>query len=257
MPSCFLPSRVGSSKRNKPNNDLIEYLGFSNPDIYILNKSLLRNIDRVIQDDFMPNLTLITFEVLLIIVIPLIILLLGGKWPLKTIILCLLLIPILWYLTYSPIHELSHALGTFLAGGKVTEYKLIPSFWEGVFAVAWIKYVGLNLRWQVLVMTCAPYVIDLFSIIIGGLVLQRYQSRSAFGVGLLFMLLSLRPTFDIACEAIGFYTGFRGDLWHIQQKMGSFILASFLILSLGLSLFFIFKITKRHKGFVEQNSVKE
>lgn len=84
----------------------------------------------------MPNSILFIFETLLIIPIPLVILYLRGKWPMKMIAICLIAIPILWYLTYAPLHELSHILGTYLAGGKVVDVKPIPSFWMGEFAVA-------------------------------------------------------------------------------------------------------------------------
>lgn len=64
------------------------------------------------------------------------------------IAICLITIIILWYLTYAPLHELSHIVGTYLAGGKVVDVKLIPSFWMGEFAVAWITPVGLSHPWQ-------------------------------------------------------------------------------------------------------------
>ena len=204
----------------------------------------------------MPDLKFITLEVLMIIVVPLLFLFLRGKWPLKTTIICLFVIPVIWYLTYSPIHELSHALGTYIAGGRVTEYKLIPSFWEGVFAVAWIKHTGLDLPWQNLVMSSAPYLVDLMSIIAGGFVLVHNKNKNALLIGSIFMLLNLRPTFDIICEAIGFYSGYKGDLYNIQLNVGNMVLSSFLIVALGLSFFLIYSILKRHTEFFEKPSVR-
>jgi hypothetical protein len=66
-----------------------------------------------------PDPLLITFEILLTIVTPLLALYLRGQWPLRTVTACLCGIPVVWYLTYAPIHELSHALGTTLVGGKI------------------------------------------------------------------------------------------------------------------------------------------
>jgi hypothetical protein len=202
----------------------------------------------------MPDLSIITLEALVLIVVPLLVLYLIGKWPLKITVICLFVIPVLWYLTYAPVHELSHALGTYLAGGKVIEIKLIPSFWKGEFAVAWITPVGLDRLWQKLLMSSAPYLLDLVSIIVGAVVMMRNRSRNAFWVGTIFMLLSLRPTFDLFCEAIGYYNGFMGDLYHIQLIVGSVILTSFLVVSLGLSLFLLYVILKRYKGFYEKHS---
>jgi hypothetical protein len=131
----------------------------------------------------MNDAMLITIEILLIIVIPLIMLYLRGKWPLNIIVMCLLVIPILWYLTYAPIHELSHILGTYLAGGKVVGHKIIPRFWMGEFAVAWVKTIELTHPWQNLVMLSAPFLLDLVSIIAGAVVLHRRLSKNAFWVG--------------------------------------------------------------------------
>jgi hypothetical protein len=57
-------------------------------------------------------------------------------------------IPVLWYPTYSPLHELSHVAGTYLAGGKVTYVKLIPKFWIGEVARAWITTDGIKESWH-------------------------------------------------------------------------------------------------------------
>ncbi len=189
---------------------------------------------------------LTTFEILLTIVTPLLALYLRGRWPLRTVTACLFGIAAVWYLTYAPIHELSHALGTILVGGKVVEIKLIPSFWEGTFAVAWVKVAGLGQSWPV--MTGAPYVIDAACVIVSLVVLRRRLSRNALVVGLLLMLLCLRPTFDLVCETIGFVGGFHGDLWHIQLIVGSAPLWSFLLVSLALSLVSVVVIVRRFGG---------
>ena len=189
---------------------------------------------------------LTTFEILLTIVTPLLALYLRGRWPLRTVTACLFVIPVVWYLTYAPIHELSHALGTILVGGKVVDIKLIPSFWEGTFAVAWVTTTGLGQSWPV--MTGAPYVLDVACLIVSLVVLRRRLSRNVLVVGLLLMLLCLRPTFDLVCETIGFVGGFHGDLWHIQLIVGSAPLWSFLLVSLALSLVSVVVIVRRFGG---------
>lgn len=91
---------------------------------------------------------LMTCEILLTVFVPLLVLYLRGSWPLRMIIPCLLTIPILWYLTYAPLHELSHVVGTYLVGGRVTYIKLIPSFWAGEFGGAWITTDSITRSWQ-------------------------------------------------------------------------------------------------------------
>lgn len=119
------------------------------------------------------SIVLATSETLVVIVVPLLILYLTGPWSMRIATPCLVVIPVLWYLTYSPIHELSHVLGTYLAGGTVTQVKLIPSFWRGEFARAWITPRGLDARWQQLVMTSSPYVLDGLSVAAGFFALTR------------------------------------------------------------------------------------
>jgi hypothetical protein len=47
-------------------------------------------------------------EILLVVVLPLLVLYLKGNWPVRKILPSLLFIPILWYFTYAPLHELGH-----------------------------------------------------------------------------------------------------------------------------------------------------
>ncbi len=163
---------------------------------------------------------MVTLEILLTIVAPLLLLYLKGRWPQRVTISCLLVIPVLWYLTYAPIHELSHVLGALAMGGTVTQVKLIPSFWRGEFGRAWITPHGLDAWWQQLVTTSAPYVLDLVSVVVGFFALRGRRPAGAFALGVALMLLCLRPTFDVVCETVGLATGARGDPWCLAQDFG-------------------------------------
>jgi hypothetical protein len=192
---------------------------------------------------------LITFEILAVIVTPLLVLYLRGTWPLRTSIPCLLSIPFLWYLTYAPIHELSHAAATYVVGGQVISMKLIPRFWLGEFGRAWITPVGITEGWQQLIMTGAPYILDVVCLTVVIFVLQRGFSENAFVLGLVFMLLCLRPAFDFVCEPIAFLSGDRGDLFYIEGLIGSLMMRLLLLLAIGLAVFAIVSILKRFVGF--------
>jgi hypothetical protein len=199
----------------------------------------------------MISLWIVTLEILVTIVAPLLYLYLRGTWALRNIIFCLFVIPVLWYLTYSPLHELSHVAGTYLAGGKVTYIKLIPRFWLGEFAQAWITREDITQGWQLLVSTGFPYILDVLSVATGIWFLQRGFAKSAFLVGLVFMLVCLRPFFDLICEAIAFYAGNRNDLYWIAQIVGEFSTWTFLTLSLGLSLVSTLTVLRRFTKFPE------
>ena len=197
---------------------------------------------------------LITIEILAVVVMPLLLLYIKGTWPLRTSIPCLLSLPLLWYLTYAPIHELSHAAATYVVGGQVVYMKLIPRFWIGEFGRAWITPVGLTEGWQQFIMTASPYILDVVCLTAGIFVLQRGFSKNAFVVGLVFMLLCLRPAFDFVCEPIAFLSGDKGDLFYIEGYIGSLMMWLFLLLSIGLFLFAVVSILRRFVGFPETPS---
>lgn len=198
------------------------------------------------------NYLLVTFVILFTVVAPLLVLYLRGTWKPQAMVACMSTIPILWYFVYAPIHELSHLLGAYLVGAQVVEVKLIPRFWAGEFAGAWIKSVGFTSEWRQLIMTFSPYFLDLLSIAVGVYVLKRKLTRNAFLIGFLFMLLCLRPAFDLVCETIGFATGFRGDLFHIALTVGEFATWTFLALAIASSIYAIIVVIERFKGFPQE-----
>lgn len=196
-----------------------------------------------------------TLEICLTIVTPLLFLYLRSSWPQRSIIPCMVSIPVVWYPVYSPIHELSHVAATLLIGGKVTSIKLIPSFWRGEFGRAWITSEGITQSWQQLFATTAPYILDVVCLVTGIVVLQRTFSRSPFVVGLVFMLLCLRPAFDFVCESVGFLTGDRGDFYAMQSIIGTGPIWMFMVFMLGLSGLAVVRVLGRFVGFPETLTV--
>ncbi|NJC98404.1 MAG: hypothetical protein FIB03_19080 [Anaerolineae bacterium] len=187
----------------------------------------------------MQNYPVYTFEILLIVVMPLLVLYIKGSWPLRKVIPCIMVIPILGYFTYAPLHELSHAAGIYLVGGKVIVWKLIPRFWLGEFARAWLTPSGINQWWQQLTMTVFPYIMDIVCFIVAIFSFRRGSSRNPFLIGLAFMLLCLRPACDFVFEPIAFLSGDRGDFYAIQQIVGPFAILSFILISIGLAVYSI------------------
>ena len=199
----------------------------------------------------MTDHVLITLEILVTVVSPLIFLYRKGSWPLRATVPCLVSIPILWYPLYAPLHELSHIAATYLVGGTVLEYKLIPRFWIGEVGRAWIQTEGVSKGWQQMVTTSAPYAIDVLCLIAGLVVLRRTFSQRPFLIGFVFMLLCLRPAFDFVCESIGLLGGDHGDFYAIQGIIGSTLTWSLIVFSLALSLFSIMTVLRRFIGFPE------
>jgi len=196
----------------------------------------------------MSTSLLVIVEILLVVVLPLLLLYLRSRWPLHATIVGVVCIPVLWYFTYSPLHELSHVTATYLVGGTVTSMKLIPSFWLGEFGRAWITTAGVTEPWRHTVTTVAPYLLDIACLVLGLALLRRGFSANAFMVGFMFMLLCLRPGFDFVCETIAFLLGDRGDVYHLEEAAGSNATWLFFLLSLSLSQFVIGTVLKRFRG---------
>ena len=194
---------------------------------------------------------LITLEIFLAVVSPLLFLYLRSHSPLRTTIFCLFVIPILWYLSYALLHELAHVAGAYLVGGKVVGYKLIPRFWAGELGRAWITPEGLTQIWQQMVCTTFPYVLNVMCIVVGLVILDRRRFDNPLLVGLLFMLLVLRPAFDFLSELTGLLSVNRGDYDAIERVIGRSLTWLYILFSLVLSSVSIIIILRRFAGFTE------
>ena len=197
----------------------------------------------------MQNYLLYTCEILLVVVMPLLVLYLKGNWPLRKVIPALVIIPVLWYFTYAPLHELSHAAGVYLVGGKVIDYLLIPRFWLGEFSGGWVTPSGITQSWQQLTFSAFPYLLDNVCFVVATFVFRRDFSRNPFFIGLAFMLLCLRPAIDFVFESIGFLSGWRGDLYNVQQIVGPFAIWSFILISIGLAIYSISSTLSHYVSF--------
>ncbi len=197
----------------------------------------------------MQNYLLSTCEILLVVVVPLLVLYIKGTWPLRKVISPLVIISVLWYFSYAPLHELSHAAGAYLVGGKVLEYKLMPRFWLGEFGGAWIRPSGITHSWHQLTMSAFPYMLDIVCFVVAIVVFRRASSRNPFLIGLALMLLCLRPAMDFVFEPIGLVSGIRCDLYAIQQMVGPLATWSFILVSIALAGYSISSALTHFVGF--------
>ena len=197
----------------------------------------------------MQTYPIYTGEILLFLVMPLLVLYLKGNWPLRKVIPPLVIIPVLWYFTYAPLHELSHAAGLYLVEGKAIDYLLIPRFWLGEFGGAWVTPSGITQSWQQLTFSAFPLMLDIVCFVVALFVFRRSFSRNPFFIGLVFMLLCLRPAGDFVFEPIGFLSGDRGDFYALQQIIGPFAIWSFILISIGLAIYSISSTLSRFVSF--------
>ena len=85
-------------------------------------------------------------------------------------------------------------------------------------------------------MTSPPYLLDGLSVAVGFFALSRRRLIRPFALGVAFMLLCLRPAFDVVCETVGFALGARGDLYDIALATGYPVVWLSMAILFGFSL---------------------
>lgn len=126
---------------------------------------------------------------------------------------------VVWYLTMVTIHEGSHYLGGILVGEQFTEVRLIPQFWKGDF-VAYVNTQNMS-RAQTAISVPAPYILDLFSLLIGVVLLRAFNKKRVFFSALLLTLFCLRPLFDILSNYTSFVVWNYGDFTYLADLYGN------------------------------------
>ena len=188
-------------------------------------------------------------EILVIIVLPLLLFYLRSKWPQKEIVINAIVLPLLWYLFYAPIHELSHMVGCVVVGSDINDYRLFAHFWEGSFGFAYVNVKGgLGVNINSLVILISPYALDFFSILAGYYVLSRFKTKNSFLTGLIFMFLCLRPTYDLIDNYLGIIYN-HSDFVLVIKIIGGFITYCLGIITVGLGIFVIIKILDKYKDY--------
>ena len=171
-------------------------------------------------------------EIIVLIVLPLLVFYLRSGWSQKEINVNVIILPILWYLTYALLHELSHIFGCIVVGAAITDYRLMPHFWEGDFGFAYVNVNGgFEVNTRSLIILSFPYLLDVLSVFIGFLLLNKLRIKNSFLFGLIFMILCLRPLYDIIDNYIGIIM-LHSDLVLISKIIGQLITYSFGIVAI-------------------------
>jgi hypothetical protein len=195
------------------------------------------------------NITFRLIEILAIIVLPLLVFYLRSKWPQKEIVIFLIVLPLLWYLFYAPIHELSHILGCIIVGAEIKDYRLFAHFWEGDFGFAYVDVAGgLGVNYKSLIILIAPYVLDFLSLILGYFILIRYKTKNSFLAGLIFLFLCLRPAYDIFDNYLGIIYN-HSDFVLVIKIIGWFLTYTFGLVMAVFAAFAIGRILHIYKNY--------
>ena len=187
----------------------------------------------------------VSISFLLLILAPLIFLFSKGPWSFRTTLPGLGVLVILFFLLYTPLHELSHVAGARLAGIQVRDIQLFPKIQAGQIVTAHYHPANVRSVSQFVMMTGFPYLLDVLGSIAAILFLRRNSSQNYFFAGFLFMVLCLRPAFDFTGETLGLLARNGGDLHQIARSIGFSTTGWILSFSIGITLLSIFIFLKR------------
>jgi hypothetical protein len=195
------------------------------------------------------NISFRLIEILALIVLPLLIFYLRSKWPQKEIFILMTILPLLWYLFYAPIHELSHILGCIIVGAEIKDYRLFAHFWEGDFGFAYVDIAGgLDVNFKSLIILISPYVLDFLSLIIGYFILSRHKTKNSFLTGLIFLFLCLRPAYDIFDNYLGIFYN-HSDFVLVIKIIGYFLTYSYGLITAAFAAYAISRILNKYKNY--------
>jgi hypothetical protein len=188
-------------------------------------------------------------EILVLIVLPLLIFYLRSKWPQKENVILVTVLPLLWYLFYAPIHELSHILGCIIVGAEIKDYRLFAHFWQGEFGFAYVDIAGgLGTNFKSLIILISPYLLDFLFLIIGYFILSRYKTKNSFLTGLIFLFLCLRPAYDIIDNYLGIFYNY-SDFVLVIEIIGRFLTYSYGLVTAAFAAYAISRILHKYKNY--------
>ena len=162
-----------------------------------------------------------TFEIAVIIILPLIIIYRRNNINIRIYIKNIVLIYLIWYFTYAPLHEISHLTGVWALGLKIKDYQLIPKFWKGDLGTAYISTYYQN-SLQEFITDVMPYLRDLIFLIIGYIILKKIKFSGVFIFGLIVVLLILSPFYDVFNNYFAFVLGSLNDFNGMRHYAGNF-----------------------------------
>jgi hypothetical protein len=145
---------------------------------------------------------------------------LRSRWSHAETKSLMVAIPLLLFLLNAPLHEASHIVGTSLMGGTVGEVRLWQPFWKSDAPVAMIETSGLNTRTAEFVASVLPYLVDAALLTVGAVLLWRLRIRSVWRFGAFYLLLVLKPSFDIVANVAAASLYGIGDFRQMARIIG-------------------------------------
>ena len=192
---------------------------------------------------------IVTFEIALLIILPLILYFQGIQESYKRYTVYVAALYFIWFATYSLFHEISHVLGSWLAGAKIHDYQLVPRFCEGDYKNG---FVGseLKTKFQLFLSPIFPYLRDLIFLFLGYRILKKVKIKHSFVTGLVITLFILSPLYDVFNNYFAFVLGAKNDFGCISDAIGIFwthLIGSLFTLTGFIAVWKVFVMLKRQR----------
>ena len=162
-----------------------------------------------------------TLTIAFLVILPLIRFYQRNNWGKKANLINLIFLLLIWSITYAAFHELCHLFGTYIVGGTITNYQLIPKYWKGDFRTAYVN-PEYKTGFQEFVIRTIPYFRDLLFGIIGFLILKQQKIKNSFIVGLILIIFIFSSLFDVVTNFLGFAIDEDGDFNGLVKLIGRF-----------------------------------
>lgn len=189
-------------------------------------------------------------EIALLIMLPLVIFYQRSIWPYKKYLPCIILIYLIWYLSYALFHESMHLLGVWIFDKTIFEIKLIPKFWTGDLGSGYVQYdyKGDSQDFTIILL---PYTRDISLLALGYLLISKTKIKRPFLLGLILVMMILSPQFDIANNYFAFLLGSMND-FNALGKSSSKSVSHMIGISFFMTAALItFHILRRYKNYPE------
>ncbi|NTV36246.1 MAG: hypothetical protein HGA53_04765 [Anaerolineaceae bacterium] len=154
---------------------------------------------------------LTTIQLAILIILPLLLYYRRVDLQIPKTVLFIAIIYIIWYATYSPLHELRHLLPAVVMNEHVTEIQLFNHFVQGelIFGHITTLYSSAGKEFVILVF---PYLTDILFAILGSVVLTKWMPRpKPLIFGVMLTLLVTSPLFDVVNNYMGYVVGAKND----------------------------------------------
>lgn len=168
------------------------------------------------------NLIISTFEIAILIILPLIIFYQKSGWKPKSVFIWLPVIYLIWYLSYGVFHEFMHLIGVWLSGKEIYQLHLFPHFWKGQFGPLYVNYNFQGDTWDFIIILL-PYLRDALLAIIGYLIIKRKTLNHPFITGLILVLFIFSSLYDVSNNYIAYLMGYMNDFNALKVSSNIFI----------------------------------